>query len=168
MSVDITNGTETIAKGKYDFGLGVSEDRTELGLSYKLVEVEINPGQILALTGAVQGETALADWENASDFSAMITGTGGIALLDGDLTLSGHDNSYEGETIVGGSSGSAVLTVESSLGNTSHVIVNQTGKLINASDETKAGYLTVAGGELELREDSLLIVLGNEDSVVSG
>lgn len=168
MSVDITNGTETIAKGKYDFGLGVSEDRTELGLSYKLVEVEINPGQILALTGAVQGETALADWENASDFSAKITGTGGIALLDGDLTLSGHDNSYEGETIVGGSSGSAVLTVESSLGNTSHVIVNQTGKLINASDETKAGYLTVAGGELELREGSLLTVLGNEDSVVSG
>ena len=168
MSVDITNGTETIAKGKYDFGLGVSEDRTELGLSYKLVEVEINPGQILALTGAVQGEAALADWENASDFSAKITGTGGIALLDGDLTLSGHDNSYEGETIVGGSSGSAVLTVESSLGNTSHVIVNQTGKLINASDETKAGYLTVAGGELELREGSLLTVLGNEDSVVSG
>lgn len=168
MSVDITNGTETIAKGKYDFGLGVSEDRTELGLSYKLVEVEINPGQILALTGAVQGETALADWENASDFSAKITGTGGIALLDGDLTLSGHDNSYEGETIVGGSSGSAVLTVESSLGNTGHVIVNQTGKLTNASDETKAGYLTVAGGELELREGSLLTVLGNEDSVVSG
>lgn len=168
MSVDITNGTETIAKGKYDFGLGVSEDRTELGLSYKLVEVEINPGQILALTGAVQGETALADWENASDFSAKITGTGGIALLDGDLTLSGHDNSYEGDTIVGGTSGSAVLTVESSLGNTGHVIVNQTGKLINASDETKAGYLTVAGGELELREGSLLTVLGNEDSLVSG
>ena len=46
MSVDITNGTETIAKGKYDFGLGVSEDRTELGLSYKLVEVEINPADL--------------------------------------------------------------------------------------------------------------------------
>ena len=168
MSVAITNGTHTIAQGKYDFGLGVSTDRTELGLSYHLKEVAINDGETLALAGAIQGETAAVDWANASEFSAAITGDGGIGLVEGNLTLSGSGNSYTGDTVIGGADGSAVLTVESSLGNTSHVVVNPTGKLVNASDETQAGYLTVAGGEVELQSGSALTILGQKDSVVDG
>ena len=168
MSVAITNGTHTIAQGKYDFDLGVSTDRTELGLSYHLKEVAINDGETLALAGAIQGETAAVDWANASEFSAAITGDGGIGLVEGNLTLSGSGNSYTGDTVIGGADGSAVLTVESSLGNTSHVVVNQTGKLVNVSDETQAGYLTVAGGEVELQSGSALTILGQKDSVVDG
>ena len=168
MSVAITNGTHTIAQGKYDFDLGVSTDRTELGLSYHLKEVAINDGETLALAGAIQGETAAVDWANASEFSAAITGDGGIGLVEGNLTLSGSGNSYTGDTVIGGADGSAVLTVESSLGNTSHVVVNQTGKLVNVSDETQAGYLTVDGGEVELQSGSALTILGQGDSVVDG
>lgn len=168
MSVAITDGTHTIAQGKYDFGLGVSTDRTELGLSYHLKEVAINDGETLALAGAIQGETAAVDWANASEFSAAITGDGGISLVEGNLTLSGSGNSYTGDTVIGGADGSAVLTVESSLGNTSHVVVNQTGKLVNVSDETQAGYLTVFGGEVELQSGSALTILGQGDSVVDG
>ena len=168
MSVDITDGTHTIAQGKYDFDLGVSTDRTELGLSYHLKEVAINDGETLALAGAIQGETAAVDWANASEFSAAITGDGGIGLVEGNLTLSGSGNSYTGDTVIGGADGSAVLTVESSLGNTSHVVVNQTGKLVNVSDETQAGYLTVDGGEVELQSGSALSILGQKDSVVDG
>ncbi|HIU73865.1 MAG TPA: hypothetical protein IAC65_06410, partial [Candidatus Aphodousia faecipullorum] len=168
MSVAITSGTHTIAQGKYDFDLGVSTDRTELGLSYHLKEVAINDGETLALAGAIQGETAAVDWANASEFSAAITGDGGIGLVEGNLTLSGSGNSYTGDTVIGGADGSAVLTVESSLGNTSHVVVNQTGKLVNVSDETQAGYLTVDGGEVELQSGSALSILGQKDSVVDG
>lgn len=168
MSVAITNGTHTIAQGKYDFDLGVSTDRTELGLSYHLKEVAINDGETLALAGAIQGENAAVDWANASEFSAAITGDGGIGLVEGNLTLSSSGNSYTGDTVIGGADGSAVLTVESSLGNTSHVVVNQTGKLVNVSDETQAGYLTVDGGEVELQSGSALSILGQKDSVVDG
>lgn len=100
-TVDIYDGGQKVATGTYDFGLAVSTDRTELGLSYKLIEVAIDEADtLLGLQGAVSGSTSAADWTNASEFSANITGAGGISLVNGNLTLTGAGNTYHGATVV--------------------------------------------------------------------
>ena len=165
MTVDITDGGKKVATGKYDFGLSVSTDRTELGLSYKLVEVEIDDADtLLGLQGAVSGSTSAADWANASEFSANITGAGGISLVNGNLTLTGAENTYHGATVV---YDGAVLTVESSLGNTSLVTVAEGGRLVNASDSTKAGAVNVAG-RLDLQAGSKLSLKEGGESSITG
>lgn len=165
MMVDITDGGKKVATGKYDFGLSVSTDRTELGLSYKLVEVEIDDADtLLGLQGAVSGSTSAADWANASEFSANITGAGGISLVNGNLTLTGAKNDYHGATVV---YGGAVLTVESSLDNTSLVTVAEGGRLVNASDSTKAGAVNVAG-RLDLEAGSKLSLKEGGESSITG
>lgn len=165
MTVDITDGGKKVATGKYDFGLSVSTDRTELGLSYKLVEVEIDDADtLLGLQGAVSGSTSAADWANASEFSANITGAGGISLVNGNLTLTGAENTYHGATVV---YDGAVLTVESSLCNTSLVTVAEGGRLVNASDSTKAGAVNVAG-RLDLQAGSKLSLKEGGESSITG
>ena len=165
MTVDITDGGKKVATGKYDFGLSVSTDRTELGLSYKLVEVEIDDADtLLGLQGAISGSTSAADWANASEFSANITGAGGISLVNGNLTLTGAGNTYHGATVV---YDGAVLTVESSLGNTSLVTVAEGGRLVNASDSTKAGAVNVAG-RLDLQAGSKLSLKEGGESSITG
>lgn len=165
MMVDITDGGKKVATGKYDFGLSVSTDRTELGLSYKLVEVEIDDADtLLGLQGAVSGSTSAADWANASEFSANITGAGGISLVNGNLTLTGAKNDYHGATVV---YDGAVLTVESSLDNTSLVTVAEGGRLVNASDSTKAGAVNVAG-RLDLKAGSKLSLKEGGESSITG
>lgn len=165
MTVDITDGGKKVATGKYDFGLSVSTDRTELGLSYKLVEVEIDDADtLLGLQGAVSGSTSAADWANASEFSANITGAGGISLVNGNLTLTGAKNDYHGATVV---YDGAVLTVESSLDNTSLVTVAEGGRLVNASDSTKAGAVNVAG-RLDLEAGSKLSLKEGGESSITG
>lgn len=165
MTVDITDGGKKVATGKYDFGLSVSTDRTELGLSYRLVEVEIDDADtLLGLQGAVSGSTSAADWANASEFSAKITGAGGISLVNGNLTLTGAENTYHGATVV---YDGAVLTVESSLGNTSLVTVAEGGRLVNASDSTKAGAVNVAG-RLDLEAGSKLSLKEGGESSITG
>ena len=161
--VDITNNGQKVATGTYDFGLGVSTDRKQLGLSYQLVSVDVESGVSLALSGANE-ETKPVDWVNASEFSADIVGAGGIELKTGELTLTGAGNAYEGSTTV---RDGAVLTVESSLGNTSAVTVDEGGRLVNASNDTTAGMINVSG-RLDLEEGSKLALEANGESVVNG
>lgn len=164
-TVDIYDGGQKVATGTYDFGLAVSTDRTELGLSYKLIEVAIDEADtLLGLQGAVSGSTSAADWTNASEFSANITGAGGISLVNGNLTLTGAGNTYHGATVV---YDGAVLTVESSLGNTSLVTVAEGGRLVNASDSTKAGAVNVAG-RLDLEAGSKLSLKEGGESSITG
>lgn len=164
-TVDIYDGDQKVATGTYDFGLAVSTDRTELGLSYQLVEVAIDEADtLLGLQGAVSGSTSVADWANASEFSANITGAGGISLVNGNLTLTGAGNIYHGATVV---YDGAVLTVESSLGNTSLVTVAEGGRLVNASNSTKAGAVNVAG-RLDLEAGSKLSLKEGGESSITG
>ena len=164
-TVDIYDGGQKVATGTYDFGLAVSTDRTELGLSYKLIEVAIDEADtLLGLQGAVSGSTSAADWTNASEFSANITGAGGISLVNGNLTLTGAGNTYHGATVV---YDGAVLTVESSLGNTSLVTVAEGGRLVNASNSTKAGAVNVAG-RLDLEAGSKLSLKEGGESSITG
>ena len=164
-TVDIYDGGQKVATGTYDFGLAVSTDRTELGLSYKLIEVAIDEADtLLGLQGAVSGSTSAADWTNASEFSANITGAGGISLVNGNLTLTGAGNTYHGATVV---YDGAVLTVESSLGNTSLVTVAEGGRLVNASNSTKAGAVNVAG-RLDLEAGSKLFLKEGGESSITG
>ena len=171
--VDIKNGEDTVATGTYNFGLSVSTDKTELGLSYQLTQVDVKENKTLALSGAVEGETSAVDWANASEFSANVVGKGGLALVNGELKLTGAGNAYEGDTIVGSNASdaeSAVLTVGSSLGKTDHVYVNDSGKLVNASGASTTAQAIVATGDVDLQQGSVFTLTGDEKdaSVISG
>lgn len=177
--VAITDNGRTVATGTYDFGLSVArgEEKDSLGLSYQLTAVNIHGGEMLRLAGA-DDNTALADRDNASVFSADIKGAGNLSLVTGELTLTG-DNTYYGETTIGADGAQAVLTVGegSSLGTTSAVTVNASSALVNESTKTTASRITVAeGGALNLdawREQSGLrkvsrLELTNGASVING
>lgn len=177
--VAITDNGRTVATGTYDFGLSVArgEEKDSLGLSYQLTAVDIHGGETLRLAGA-DDNTALADRDNASVFSADIKGAGNLSLVTGELTLTG-DNTYYGETTIGADGAQAVLTVGegSSLGTTSAVTVNASSALVNESTKTTASRITVAeGGALNLdawREQSGLrkvsrLELTNGASVING
>ena len=177
--VAITDNGRTVATGTYDFGLSVArgEEKDSLGLSYQLTAVNIHGGETLRLAGA-DDNTALADRDNASVFSADIKGAGNLSLVTGELTLTG-DNTYYGETTIGADGAQAVLTVGegSSLGTTSAVTVNASSALVNESTKTTASRITVAeGGALNLdawREQSGLrkvsrLELTNGASVING
>ena len=181
-SIDITDGGKTVATGKYDFDLAASVDRKELGISYHLTEVDVHKGETLRLAGAVSGATSSEDWDNASVLRADITdthGNGSVALVEGELKLTGGHNTYHGTTTVGNGSSEAVLTVGegSSLGNTSTVTVNGNAALVNESVLTKAQNIVVdEAGALNLsawRETSGLqkvsrLELTSGKSVVNG
>lgn len=177
--VAITDNGRTVATGTYDFGLSVArgEEKDSLGLSYQLTAVDIRGGETLRLAGA-DDNTALADRDNASVFSADIKGAGNLSLVTGELTLTG-DNTYSGETTIGADGAQAVLTVGegSSLGTTSAVTVNASSALVNESTKTTVSRITVAeGGALNLdawREQSGLrkvsrLELTNGASVING
>lgn len=177
--VAITDNGRTVATGTYDFGLSVArgEEKDSLGLSYQLTAVDIHGGETLRLAGA-DDNTALADRDNASVFSADISGAGNLSLVTGELTLTG-DNTYSGKTTIGADGAQAVLTVGegSSLGTTSAVTVNANSALVNESTKTTASRITVAeGGALNLdawREQSGLrkvsrLELTNGASVING
>lgn len=177
--VAITDNGRTVATGTYDFGLSVArgEEKDSLGLSYQLTAVDIHGGETLRLAGA-DDNTALADRDNASVFSADIKGARNLSLVTGELTLTG-DNTYYGETTIGADGAQAVLTVGegSSLGTTSAVTVNASSALVNESTKTTASRITVAeGGALNLdawREQSGLrkvsrLELTNGASVING
>lgn len=177
--VAITDNGRTVATGTYDFGLSVArgEEKDSLGLSYQLTAVDIHGGETLRLAGA-DDNTALADRDNGSVFSADIKGAGNLSLVTGELTLTG-DNTYYGETTIGADGAQAVLTVGegSSLGTTSAVTVNASSALVNESTKTTASRITVAeGGALNLdawREQSGLrkvsrLELTNGASVING
>ena len=177
--VAITDNGRTVATGTYDFGLSVArgEEKDSLGLSYQLTAVDIRGGETLRLEGA-DDNTALADRDNASVFSADIKGAGNLSLVTGELTLTG-DNTYSGETTIGADGAQAVLTVGegSSLGTTSAVTVNASSALVNESTKTTVSRITVAeGGALNLdawREQSGLrkvsrLELTNGASVING
>lgn len=177
--VAITDNGRTVATGTYDFGLSVArgEEKDSLGLSYQLTAVDIHGGETLRLAGA-DDNTALTDRDNASVFSADISGAGNLSLVTGELTLTG-DNTYSGKTTIGADGAQAVLTVGegSSLGTTSAVTVNANSALVNESTKTTASRITVAeGGALNLdawREQSGLrkvsrLELTNGASVING
>ena len=166
VSITDKNG-QSIGTGYYDYKLG-SEDN-KLGISFALNRVDVNVDQSLAITGALAGMSS-DDAGNAGTLDIDITGAGGFKLLGGDLTLTGNANNYQGATIVGNGTDSATLTVgeASSLGNTSDVRVMNGATLINKSESTHAGQLSVAqNGALTLQDQSVF-ELTDGQSVVDG
>ena len=166
VSITDANG-QLIGTGYYEYKLGSEDDK--LGISFGLNRVDVNKGQALAITGALDG-MSLTDADNAGTLDIDITGAGGFQLLAGELTLTGNDSNYQGTTIIGNGTDSATLTVgeASSLGNTSVVTVLNSATLVNKSATTHAGQLEVAqNGALILQDQSQFELTGGQ-SVVGG
>ena len=163
VAIDITDNGESIATGYYKYDLSTNESKTQLGAAYQLTRVDVNSGETLALSGPHIGDYRdPKDFENAASLDAAITGTGGFALTDGQLTLTSTGNAYAGATTVGnGAHGSTKLTVAagSSLGNTESLRVFGNAELVNESVKTTVGSMQIDdGGRLTLGNDSVLTV----------
>lgn len=166
VAIDITDNGESIATGYYKYDLSTNESKTQLGAAYQLTRVDVNSGETLALSGPHIGDYRdPKDFENAASLDAAITGKGGFALTDGQLTLTSTGNAYAGATTVGnGAHDSTKLTVAagSSLGNTESLRVFGNAELVNESVKTTVGSMQIDdGGRLTLGNDSVLTV---EDS----
>ena len=163
VAIDITDNGESIATGYYKYDLSTNESKTQLGAAYQLTRVDVNSGETLALSGPHIGDYYdQKDFENAASLDAAITGTGGFALTDGQLTLTSTGNAYAGATTVGnGAHDSTKLTVAagSSLGNTESLRVFGNAELVNESVKTTVGSMQIDdGGRLTLDNDSVLTV----------
>lgn len=151
----INNDSGTVAYGHYDFGLDVSEDGLDLGVSFDLTQLDLVDGETLSLTGSDSQPT---------DLAARITSGGGLTIADGSVRLThtyqseDEKSNYTGETTV--KAGASLAAVDAALGNTSWATVEDGGaSLTLESGVNTVGGLTIAeGGVLSIAEDATLAV----------
>lgn len=171
--IAINDSKGKVATGYYNYGLSVSEDGKQLGVSYQLTRIEIDESKKLALQGVTSSDTNNPDVQNAMRLSADLTGEGSFQLTGGLLTLEGDDNSYTGDTIVGNedtrASTTLIVSEGSSLGDTDTVWVLQNATLTNRSEETDAKNIQIAqGGTFNLDGGVFTVSGGSTESVIAG
>lgn len=171
--IAINDSKGKVATGYYNYGLSVSEDGKQLGVSYQLTRIEIDESKKLALQGVTSSDTNNPDVQNAMRLSADLTGKGSFQLTGGLLTLEGDANRYTGDTIVGNedtrASTTLIVSEGSSLGDTDTVWVLQNATLTNRSEETDAKNIQIAqGGTLNLDGGVFTVSGGSTESVIAG
>lgn len=171
--IAINDSKGKVATGYYNYGLSVSEDGKQLGVSYQLTRIEIDESKKLALQGVTSSDTNNPDVQNAMRLSADLKGKGSFQLTGGLLTLEGDANSYTGDTIVGNEDTRAstmlIVSEGSSLGDTDTVWVLQNATLTNRSEETDAKNIQIAqGGTLNLDGGVFTVSGGSTESVIAG
>lgn len=171
--IAINDSKGKVATGYYNYGLSVSEDGKQLGVSYQLTRVDIVENEKLVLQGVTSSDTNNPDVQNAMRLSADLTGKGSFQLTGGLLTLEGDANRYTGDTIVGNedtrASTTLIVSEGSSLGDTDTVWVLQNATLTNRSEETDAKNIQIAqGGTLNLDGGVFTVSGGSTESVIAG
>ncbi|WP_054181315.1 autotransporter outer membrane beta-barrel domain-containing protein [Trabulsiella odontotermitis] len=137
--VDIAQGSNTVAKGTYDYRLttaGTSGNQDGLYVNYGLTELELLANQTLTLEGTPDATGA------AADQSARITGSGNLAVSTTGsdvLSLSSSDNDYTGDTTV--LSGTLRTDVDGALGDTAKLTMNSGAKVDLNGTAQVAGML---------------------------
>ena len=154
-AIENASGT-TVAIGHYDFGLDVSEDGHDLGVSFGLTQLDLVAGEKLTLTGAADGEAEL---------SAAITSGGSLAIGSGAVHLLQNDGTnYTGETHV---LADASLTADKgAIGDTS-LLKLESGASFTAAGDNKAHGLSAASGASLTIVDGVTFTLEQDDSTQS-
>ena len=154
-AIENASGT-TVAIGHYDFGLDVSEDGHDLGVSFGLTQLDLVKGETLTLTGAADGEAEL---------SAAITSGGSLAIGSGAVHLLQNDGTnYTGETHV---LADASLTADKgAIGDTS-LLKLESGAGFTAAGDNKAHGLSAASGATLTIEDGVTFTLDQAASTQS-
>lgn len=154
-AIENASGT-TVAIGHYDFGLDVSEDGHDLGVSFGLTQLDLVAGEKLTLTGAADGEAEL---------SAAITSGGSLAIGSGAVhLLQNEGTNYTGETHV---LADASLTADAgAIGDTS-LLKLDSGAGFTAAGHNKAHGLSAASGASLTIEDGVTFTLDQAASTQS-
>lgn len=153
--IENASGT-TVAIGHYDFGLDVTEDGHDLGVSFGLTQLDLVKGETLTLTGAADGEAEL---------SAAITSGGSLAIGSGAVHLLQNDGTnYTGETHV---LADASLTADAgAIGDTSLLKLDSGAGFTAAGDNEAHGLSAASGASLTI-EDGVSFTLDQAASTQS-
>ena len=142
----ISNGTETVAYGIYDWELGLSQDQTDVGIGLTLTEVAIEADKKLVLTGA----------DGADTLGVLLSGEdGNLEIASGTVHLThtaNGGNTYGGTTTVG--TGATLTALAGGLGQSEWLTVG--GTYENRGNNTVGGLTGSTGSELNLFENTLL------------
>ena len=98
----------------------------------------------------------------SSTISAKLTGTGGLAVYNGTLTLDTIAHDYSGATLIGTN---GTLTVNSSIPNTTSITVNTSGTLNGIA--TISQPITLSGGTLGGTLTVSNLAVGNSGGVIA-
>ncbi|MBS0849887.1 ESPR-type extended signal peptide-containing protein, partial [Citrobacter sp. JGM124] len=152
----ITEGNNNVATGTYNYGLSGSGGLSTVA---RLVKVALTAGQVMTLNTSGSIEKV---------FTALITGSGNLALnASGEtLTLNNAGNDYTGTTTI--NSGTVVAGSNNALGATSG-LTTLAGSRFNLSGKTQTinGALTNAG-TVNLGGGTLALNNGGTSSSVGG
>ena len=142
----ISNGTETVAYGIYDWELGLSQDQTDVGIGLTLTEVAIEADKTLVLTGA----------DGADTLGVLLSGDdGNLEIASGTVHLThtaNGGNTYGGTTTVG--AGATLTALAGGLGRSEWLTVG--GTYENLGNNAVGGLTGSTGSELNLFENTLL------------
>ena len=154
VKVDIVSQPEggVDAIGTYDYGLETSDDGTELGIAYKLTEVDLQSGRTLALSAA-EGTGALKD----NTLTAKLTGEGSLQITSGYVVLNNGSNDYQGATTV-----DAGATLEAAAGSLGENGLVAAGTYVNAGDNTTTTAVVSENGTFTLNEGTTFTLNGTE------
>ena len=123
VSQGIFNADAEVAKGYYNFKLGLSEDETDVGILYTLTQVDILNNQTLTLS---EKETLAA--------TLTSSGTGNLSIAEGGAVTLTAENTYTGNTTI--DTGASLTANKGSLGNTQ--LLDVKGSFVNAGANTVA------------------------------
>ncbi|BBH12263.1 autotransporter outer membrane beta-barrel domain-containing protein [Chromobacterium haemolyticum] len=152
--VDISQGSEIVAKGTYDFRL-TSAPGDGLYVNYGLTEMDLQAGKTLSLAQDHDKKGA------AADMSAKLTGEGNLAIDagNGTLSVSNTRNDYAGETTV--RSGTLRLDADGALGQTSALYISDNATTnLNGRTQTIGLLNSHAGSTLDVNNGTLTIANG--------
>lgn len=143
----ISNGTETVAYGIYDWKLGLSQDQTDVGIGLTLTEVAIEDDKTLVLTGA----------DGADTLGVLLSGEdGNLEIASGTVHLTHTDNggnTYGGTTTI--RADAKLTALAGGLGQSEWLTVE--GTYENLGDNTVGGLTgSVVDSELNLSDETLL------------
>ena len=154
LTVGITDGNQEVARGTYDYKVVLDDDGQDkdgLNLSYALTSIDIHKDKVLTLGDPKDQDGTL---------SATVSGTGGLKINSGKITLAA-ENTFSGGTTVSAGATLETAKVEGALGIGSLTLEGNgtTGATVSIfGTESISQLISDLGSSLTLQDGSSLTV----------
>ena len=154
LTVGITDGNQEVARGTYDYKVVLDndgQDKEGLNLSYALTSIDIHKDKVLTLGDPKDQDGTL---------SATVSGTGGLKINSGKITLAAK-NTFSGGTTVSAGATLETAKVEGALGIGSLTLEGNgtTGATVSIfGTESISQLISDRGSSLTLQDGSSLTV----------
>lgn len=163
VQIGITQNSENVATGTYDFRLTSGTSADGLYINYGLTKVAL----------LTQGSNALildagTNTGNAADLSAQVTGSGDLRInTQNNVSLSNSSNSYTGATWV--DAGGLTMNNNNVLGQTRLLsLANGTNFNMNSYTQILQNLSTDTGSTVDFNQGSLIVNNGNVAGNMTG